>query len=110
MKQVRITAAGPVAVGTTAEVMAEGAPKAEWRVIGLDSSGFVWASNIRGVHTVADHRITTNPDGSSDVVLSVEMSGFMATLFKPMLGRVSQKNLPREAAGLKRRAESLVTA
>ena len=95
-----------LAVGAKARLNLDGAGKGIWTVTSVDEGrSFYWANDTRGVHTIGGHVVDPREDGSR-VTLSLEQSGFMATIFKPMIARVSNRNLPIEAAGLKRASES----
>ncbi|MCC7365576.1 MAG: SRPBCC family protein [Dehalococcoidia bacterium] len=109
-KSVHLLTAGPLRIGSEAEVSMDGTPTSTFRVTSLDATGFAWSTRVRGIDTIADHRIEQLPNGACEVTLSVEMHGLMATLFRPLVARTANRNIPREAAGLKHRAESLIPA
>lgn len=95
-----------LAEGAKARLELEGAPRAVWTVREVDEGqSFSWESNVRGVRTVGGHVIEPREAGSH-VVLSLDYSGFMATLFRPMIARVSRRNMAMEADGLKRASEA----
>lgn len=95
-----------LALGALARLGLDGAPKATWTVTNVDEGrSFTWEADTRGVHTVASHYIEPR-DGGSRVTLTLDQTGFMATLFRPMISRVSRRNLQREAQGLKRASEA----
>lgn len=92
--------------GAKARLELDGAPRAVWTVTSLDEGRyFAWEADTRGVHTVGGHVVDPR-QGGSRVTLSLEQSGFMATLLKPLIARVARRNLPLEAEGLKHRSES----
>ena len=94
-----------LAVGAKARLQLDGAPKAVWTVTQLDEGrSFSWAADTMGVHTIGSHVIEPR-DGGSRVTLTLEQTGLIAILLKPMIARVSKRNLPIEAAGLKRASE-----
>lgn len=98
--------AGPFAVGKQARLDVLGAGDGVFTITMLEEGRrFAWENDYRGVHTIADHVIEPESGGCS-VTLSVEMSGIMAVLFRPLIARVARKNLPLEAEGLKRHCES----
>lgn len=92
--------------GATARLRLRGAPGATvWTVTQVEEGrSFAWESRIRGVESVATHLIEPVAGGSR-VTLAVEQIGLMATLFRPMLSRVSKQNLVLESEGLKRASE-----
>jgi len=97
---------GPLRVGSEARMRLAGAPTTTWRVTSMDEGrSWAWEANARGVRTVASHEVTPAAGGGTDVRLAVEYSGFMATLFRWMLDRVSDRNLAWEAEGLARESE-----
>lgn len=99
-----------LAVGAKARLDLEGAGKGIWTVTNIDEGrSFSWENHTKGVRTVGGHVVDAR-DGGSRVTLILEQSGFMATLLKPMIARVSNRNLPIEAAGLKRASEAKVAA
>ena len=100
----------PFGLGKQARLKLKGGGTGTWTVTQVEPYRyFAWENDYRGVHTLAGHRI--EPDGSgANVTLSLETSGLMATLFAPMIARVARENLPAEAAGLKRRCESIAAA
>jgi carbon monoxide dehydrogenase subunit G len=97
---------GPLRAGSEARLRLAGAPTTTWRVTSMDEGrSFVWESNARGVRTVASHAVMPSAGGGTDVRLAVEYSGVMATVFRWMLARVSERNLAWEAEGLARESE-----
>lgn len=101
---------GPLREGSSARLAIEGAPEAVWTVTEVrDGRGFTWEASTLGVKTVAGHEIEPLA-GGSQVRLTLDQTGLMATLFRPMIARVSKGNLAREAEGLKARAEAVEAA
>ncbi|MEX0782405.1 MAG: SRPBCC family protein [Dehalococcoidia bacterium] len=97
-----------LAVGARVRLEVDGAPKGVWTVTDLDEGrSFTWMLDMLGVHTVGGHVVDPR-EGGSRVTLTLEQTGFVATLLKPLIARVSKRNLPIEAAGLKRASESRV--
>jgi hypothetical protein len=95
-----------LALGVRARLDVDGAGKGIWTVTSLDEGrSFSWANVTRGVHTVGGH-VVDSREGGSRVTLTLEQSGMMATLLRPLIARVSNRNLPIEAVGLKRASES----
>ena len=95
-----------LAEGAKARVELEGSPKAVWIVTSVDEGrSFVWEANIRGVHTSGGHHVEAR-EGGSRVTLTLDYRGFMSTLFKPMVSKVSRRNMTIEAEGLKRASEA----
>ncbi len=95
-----------LAVGAKARLDVDGAGQGTWTVTSLDEGrSFSWDNHTRGVHTIGGH-VVDSRDGGSRVTLTLEQSGLMATLLRPLIARVSNRNLPVEAASLKRASES----
>ena len=96
---------GPFAFGKQARLDVTGAGDGIFTVTALEEGRrFAWENDYRGVYTIAGHAVEAEGDGSA-VILSVEMSGIMAVVFRPLIGHVATKN-PHEAEGLERHCES----
>ena len=107
MKSVERLDSGEFGVGSKAKLKIRRSPNANvWTVTELTPNrSFTWETNSGGVNAVATHVI--EPDGNgSKVTLAVDLSGIIATLFGPMIGGQSRKNVEMEAEGLKRRSEA----
>ena len=59
-----------------------------------------------GLHIVGHHVVEQLGDGRSRVVLSTEATGALATFADSLTGKLAQRYIETEAAGLKRRSES----
>jgi hypothetical protein len=106
MKSVRPETSGPIAVGARAHVEAQGAPAATWEVTRVEpGTYFEWQAAVRGVKTIAGHRVEASSDGTL-ATASVEYRGLMAMFFRPMLMRVARRNVAAECEGLKQRCEA----
>jgi len=106
MKSVERLENGEFGVGSKARLRIRRSPNANvWTVTELTPNrSFTWETNSGGVKGIATHII--EPDGNgSKVTLIVGLSGIVATLFGPMIGGQSRKNVEMEAEGLKRRSE-----
>ena len=83
------------------------ASRAQWIVTDVQPGcSFAWSMSASGVRATGHHIVTAEPGDASRMQLIVEYSGPMAFLFRPMLARVARRNLPDEAAGLKKCAEA----
>lgn len=101
---------GPLRPGLRARLDLSGAPRGVWTVNQVDEGhSFTWSSNLRGVKTVAGHVIEPSGTGTR-VRLTLDMSGFAAVLFRPMIKKNSVRNLEIESAGLKRQSETVSRA
>lgn len=102
--------AGPLAVGSSAWVRQPKLPPALWKVTVLESDrGFNWVSRGPGVLVTGGHWIEPTARGSR-VTLSVGFRGLFAGPFATLTGPTTNRYLGLEAAGLKRRCESLSVA
>ena len=97
---------GPFELGAKATMEVEGTPKGTFEVTAIEPGrSFVWETTARGVHAVAGHFIEESPGGSR-VRLTLDFSGIAAVVFRPMISRVTNRNIEKEAQGLKRAAEA----
>ena len=96
-----------LAVGRRYRVRQPGLPPIVWKVTELaDQESFVWVADSPGVHTVAYHRLTTRPDGSTQISIGIDQTGALAGLVKLFLQARTRRYLTLEAAGLKAASES----
>ncbi len=78
-----------------------------WTVVGLEPRrSFAWESRSLGVRTLADHRVTPLPGGTTRVTLRVRFSGPLALLARRLAGSLTREYLNREVAQLKQRVEA----
>jgi uncharacterized protein YndB with AHSA1/START domain len=93
-------------VGNRFIVDVEGAGKGTFTVTKVvEGRSFVWESDTRGVHFIADHIIESAGENACKVTLLADFSGWPFYIFRPMISRVTRRNLPLEAGGLKQAAE-----
>jgi hypothetical protein len=98
---------GPLGEGSTARVHVAGVPAGAFHVTAFDRGrSFVWSSKpMPGVTTDAGHEVEAAGAGSR-VKLWVRTNGPLAWLLHPVMIRSAKRNVPLEAAGLKRRSEA----
>jgi carbon monoxide dehydrogenase subunit G len=97
--------AGPLRVGSTAQVRQPRLPPNRFVVTALqDSRGFSWESRSPGLRGVGHHWIEPAAHGSR-VTLGVDFRGPLAWLVSRLYGPLTQRYIEMEAEGLKRRAE-----
>ena len=71
----------------------------------VEGRSFAWSSEMKGLRTVADHRVEPTPTGSR-VTLVLRQSGPLAGLVRLAYGRMIRRYMHLESTGLKQRAES----
>ena len=97
---------GPLRPGSQAELAQPKLPEATWTVTEVEPGrSFTWEQRGPGVRTTARHALEPIEGGGTRVRLSVEQSGWMAWAIDLFYGRLTQRYIETEAAGLKERAE-----
>ena len=103
-----VRARGPFALGSSAEVRQPRLRPAVWQVTSFeDGRNFTWTTHSLGLRMTAGHLIEPQGTGSR-VVLSFELSGFLAPLASRLYGGLIERYITTESQGLKRRSESAV--
>ena len=99
---------GPdLAVGHRFQIRQPGFPAAVWRVSDVRAGeSFHWESKVPGLLSVATHRVSANPDGSTQVVLTLRQTGALAGLLAALTKTKTRRYMALEAAGVKAAAES----
>jgi uncharacterized protein YndB with AHSA1/START domain len=105
MTWVRWLDGGALAVGSAARIKQPRLPATTWRVTRVEPGrSFVWAASRAGVTTVAEHRLTPQPDGVA-VHLGIRQSGPLAWLVGLFASRMVGRYPGMEAEALKQRCE-----
>jgi hypothetical protein len=100
-ESVRRIDAGPLAVGSVAEVRQRGLRAGAWRVTELtDGRGFTWENQQPGVHTVARHAIAERPAGRIELLLTLEQTGWLSGLVGLLMGGKVRRYVDAEADAL----------
>lgn len=100
---------GSLRLGSRAIVRQPKLPKNIFQVTALDEGrGFTWESKSPGVRGIGHHWIESTASGCR-VTLGVDFRGPLAWLISRLYGRVTQRYIEMEAAGLKRRCEARST-
>ncbi len=63
-----------------------------------------WSTTVRGIHTVGTHEVIPIESGTRSV-LTIEMSGWIATLLVPLMRGSVEKAIQQKNEGLKGRCE-----
>jgi uncharacterized protein YndB with AHSA1/START domain len=100
------TESGSFTLGSSARVRQPGLRPAVWRVTEFhDPRNFTWTTRSLGLRMRAGHAI--EPRGAaSRVMLSFELSGFIAPLASRLYGGLIERYITTESQGLKKRCES----
>lgn len=106
MSEVRRLDAGPLQVGSEAEVTQPGLRPATWRVTTLEPGQlFVWASSATGVKSVGEHLIVPDGDGCK-LMLRINQTGPLAWLVGLVYGRKIRQFVEAELEGFRTAAEA----
>ncbi len=107
MTSVRRVDRGPFAVGSSARVRQPRLLPAVWQVTELtDQRNFTWTTGSPGLRMTAGHSVEPK-DAGSRVLLSLELSGFIAPLIARLYGGLMERYISTEAQGLKKRCQHL---
>lgn len=97
---------GPFAVGSKLVIHQPKFPPALWRVTALEPErSFTSVSYAPGVLVTAHHFIEPLSEGSR-VTLSIKYTGLFASMFSRLTGKITDRYLGLEAAGLKKQSET----
>jgi uncharacterized membrane protein len=106
VSSVRLLDAGPLAVGSRAEISQPRIPTGTYTVTVLEpGSVFTWQQRQPGSSVSAHHECAPLPDGGTRVELRVVMSGPVGGIVGRLYRKLTERYLAMEAAGLKARAE-----
>jgi hypothetical protein len=101
---------GPLAVGCRARILQPKVPPAVWQVTELEPGrGFSWKSGSALAWAVGKHGVEASGAGSR-ATLSLHFGGPLGGILARLLRNLNNRYLGMEAAGLKRRSESLAYA
>ncbi len=107
MREVRPIDADRLAVGNRFRITQPGLPKAVYQVDEVsDGESFTWTYRAPGVRTVGFHRVDSNADGSTEIVIGIRHTGPLARLVAALYGGKTLRFLKMEAAGLKAASEA----
>lgn len=97
---------GAFGLGRSARVTPKGFVGSVWTVTHFDDGcSFTWESDVvPGIHFVGRHAIEPE-DAGTRLLLSLEVSGWLAALMSPLTARTYRRNLQREAEAFKSHCE-----
>jgi len=111
MTRVELLEDRPFGKGSRARIKQPKLPAATWRVTDFEAGkSFTWESNSPGATMVAAHKVEPRDGGGSLVILAVEPRGLLGGIVGQVGRALIQRYVEMEAAGLKRRSESLAAA
>lgn len=107
IKKIKRVNGGALSLGSRAKITQPRLMPMTWVVTDLErGKGFTWTTKSPGVRVTARHYVEPTSTGSR-ATLSVEYEGALAPLVARLTGRLNDRYLGLEAAGLKRRSEEL---
>ena len=108
MTAVTKSADGRLEVGSSVWIKQPRLPRTEWVITELDDgSRFVWEARGMGVRSTAAHEIHDPTPDRCRLRLVLDMAGPFGAAFGSIYGGMNRRYMDLEAAGLKRKAESL---
>jgi hypothetical protein len=98
---------GPLVVGKRFRIRQPKVPPAVWRLTALETCrGFTWKTGSPIAWAIARHSVAAE-GGGSRAMLSIEYGGLFGGIVARLTRSINDKYLAFEAAGLKRRSESM---
>jgi uncharacterized membrane protein len=109
VRSIRLIDKGPLAVGTRAFVRQPRFPPAVWKVTDITpGKSFTWRTGAPGIWVYGRHSVDAIPGGSR-ATLRLNYEGAIGNLMARLTRDIANRYLAYEAAGLKKRSESLVS-
>ena len=97
----------PIAKGSRVRLKQPKLPEGTWDVTVWDApSYFEWTQKMRGVTTVAGHRVDALGEGRARLTLTLEMRGLVISIVGRFYKDLTNRYINLEAEGMKRAAES----
>jgi hypothetical protein len=96
-----------LAVGRRFRIRQPGLAPIVWRVTQVrDGEEFTWEYRTTGLHMEANHRVSANADGTTQITLTLRQSGPLTGLIRLLTGSRTVRYMALEAAGVRAAAES----
>jgi uncharacterized protein YndB with AHSA1/START domain len=109
VRSIRMLDGGPLAIGSRALIRQPRFPPAVWQVTALEPGrSFTWRSGAPGMRVYAQHSVEPIPSGTR-ATLRLRYEGVLGGLVARLTRAITDRYLEYEAAGLKKRSESLST-
>jgi uncharacterized protein YndB with AHSA1/START domain len=107
VRSIRLLDKGPLTIGSRALIRQPRFPPAVWQVTALEPGrSFTWRSGAPGLHVHARHSVEPITSGTR-ATLTLRYEGLPGRLLARVTRAITNRYLEYEAAGLKKRAESL---
>ena len=106
VRRIEAVDAGALGVGSRVRIEQPKLAPAVWTITDWQpEAAFTWVSRRPGVVVTALHVIEGNSEGATRVTLTVRFEGLLAPLIALLSGKLTQRYMGLEAAGLKQRCE-----
>ena len=107
IRKVRRLDDGEFRVGSRARINQPKLMPATWTVDALESGrSFSWSTRSPGLHIVGHHVVEPLGGDRSKVTLTTVANGALAAVADSITGKLAQRYIETEAAGLKQRSEA----
>ena len=107
VRSIRMLDKGPLAVGSRALIRQPRFPPAVWQVTALEPErSFTWRSGAPGMRVYARHSVEPIARGTR-ATLTLRYEGVLGRVLARLTRGITNRYLEYEAAGLKKRSESL---
>jgi len=108
VRSIRFLGAGPLSVGRRALIRQPKFPPAVWTITALEPGrSFTWRTGAPGMWVYGRHSVESIPGGAR-ARLELHYEGAIGNLLARLTRTITDRYLGYEAAGLKKRSESLV--
>ena len=105
---VRLMEKGPLAIGSRAWIRQPKFPPALWQVTVIEPPRrFVWRSGLPGMWVYGHHSVEERLGGGTRATLRLHYEGLLGSMLARLTRGITERYLGYEAAGLKKRSESI---